>query len=483
VSNAAAAREKRELARLRDELLDLQARLRHEPAFALAFIIAGAPAAGRSEVLHELLEWLDPKYVAVHAFPARDRAARREPMLQRYWRTLPPRGRIAFYFTGWYEDYLTAATADAVKKKGAARAAERIRRLEAMLTADRVRIVKTYLSIDAKTQRERLARLRADKLTRWRVTREDLRLAKKHRRVASAAARCIESTDQPAARWRVIDGGDERKRMLSVAQLLCDALHAGFPEGARAVRATRLPQPSTPAPAMPTAPKERIGDEAYEVALAKLQGRLARLVRRGRFRKRALVLAFEGVDAAGKGGAIRRITHALDVRQYRVAPIGAPTPEESLYPYLWRFWRSIPEHGAITIYDRSWYGRVLVERVRGFAQDADWTRAYEEIREFELELAEAGVIVAKFWLNVGKDEQLQRFKARDEDPLKRFKVDKEDWKNRDYYADYQRAAIEMIRRTDAKHAPWQVVPADHKDSARLIVLEAVCDQIEHVLDA
>jgi polyphosphate:AMP phosphotransferase len=486
VSDVAAARDKRQLTRLRDELLDLQVRLRHEPAFALAFIIAGAPAAGRSEVLHELLEWLDPKYVNVHAFPARDRAARSQPVLERYWRTLPPRGRIAFYFTGWYEDCLGAATTDAGKKKkkgSARRAAERIRRLEAMLTADRVRIVKAYLRIDAKTQRERLARLRADKLTRWRVTREDLRLAKKHQLVARAAAQCIESTDQSAARWHVIDGADERKRLLSVARLLRDALRVEFAGRARsASRPQRLPRPSTPAPAMPTEPAKRVGDEVYGVELAKLQGRVARLVRRGRFGKRSLVLAFEGMDAAGKGGAIRRIAQALDVRQYRVVPIGAPTSEEALHPYLWRFWRCIPERGAITIYDRSWYGRVLVERVRGFAQDADWMRAYDEIREFELELAEAGVIVAKFWLNVGKDEQLQRFTARDADPLKRFKVDKEDWKNRDYYDAYQRAAIEMIRRTDATHAPWQVVPADHKDSARLLVLDAVCDQIERALD-
>jgi AMP-polyphosphate phosphotransferase len=460
-------------------------RLRHEPAFALAFVIVGAPAAGRSEVLHELLEWLDPKYVDVHAFPARDSAARGQPVLERYWRTLPSRGRIAFYFTGWYEDYLAEAMRDSGKKRAAGRRGpERIRRLEAMLTADGVRILKVYLNIDAETQRKRLARLRADKLTRWRVTREDLRLAKKHQRVARTAARCIKSTDQPAARWRVIDGADEGKRMLSVALLLRDALQAGFAQRTRsASRPPKLPQPPTPAPAMPTKPAKRVGDAAYDVELAKLQGRLARLVRRGRFEKRALVLAFEGMDAAGKGGAVRRITQALDVRQYRVVPIGAPTPEEALHPYLWRFWRSIPDRGAITIYDRSWYGRVLVERVRGFAQKADWMRAYDEIREFELELAETGIIVAKFWLNVGKEEQLQRFKARDEDPTKRFKVDKEDWRNREYYDAYQRAAVEMIRRTDADHAPWRVVPSDHKDSARLIVLEAVCDRIEQALGA
>ena len=482
MSAAAAEREKRQLARLRDELLDLQARLRREPAFALALIVAGAPAAGRSESLHELLEWLDPKYIHVHAFRPRDAAARKLPALARYWRAMPPRGRMAFYFTGWYEDYLAAALRAGDKKRDSRRAAERIRRLEAMLTADRVRIVKIYLAIDAKTQRQRLRQLCADKLTRWRVTREDLSLAKRHKRVARAAARCIEATDQPGARWRIVDGAHERRRMLSVATLLRDELKAAFAQGAPSRRrSARLPPPLIAPAEMPTTPAGRIDDDVYDDALAKLQGRLARLVRRGRFRKHALVLAFEGMDAAGKGGAIRRITQALDVRQYRVTPVTAPTHEESLHPYLWRFWRCIPERGGITIYDRSWYGRVLVERVRGLAERPDWIRAYEEIREFELELAEAGVIVAKFWLNVSKDEQLKRFKARDEDPLKRFKVDEEDWKNRERYAAYRRAAVDMIRRTHAAHAPWRVVPADHKESARVIVLQAVCDEIERAL--
>ncbi|MGH8177884.1 MAG: polyphosphate:AMP phosphotransferase, partial [Steroidobacter sp.] len=209
---------------------------------------------------------------------------------------------------------------------------------------------------------------------------------------------------------------------------------------------------------------------------------LALLVRRARFRKHALVLAFEGMDAAGKGGAIRRITHALDARQYQVMPVSAPTPEELLYPYLWRFWRCVPERGAITIYDRSWYGRVLVERVRDLTPEPDWRRAYDEIREFELQLAEHGVIVAKFWLNVSKDEQLKRFNARDEDPLKRFKVDKEDWANRRYYDAYQAAAVDMIERTHANHARWTVVAGDHKKSARLAVLRTVCESVERALN-
>ena len=193
------------------------------------------------------------------------------------------------------------------------------------------------------------------------------------------------------------------------------------------------------------------------------------------------MLAFEGMDAAGKGGAIRRITHALDARQYQVVPVSAPTAEERLYPYLWRFWRDVPERGHIAIFDRSWYGRVLVERVRGFAAPADWQRAYAEISEFERQLTEHGLVVAKFWLQVSKAEQLRRFKERDEDPLKRFKVDPEDWTNRSLYDAYQVAAAEMIQRTQRRKRVGHVVPADDKKSARLHVLRVVCEAVEAAL--
>jgi polyphosphate kinase 2 (PPK2 family) len=217
------------------------------------------------------------------------------------------------------------------------------------------------------------------------------------------------------------------------------------------------------------------------VELERLQGRLALLSRRKRFERHAVVVAFEGMDAAGKGGAIRRVTAALDARQFRVVPISAPSPEELARPYLWRFWFHLPPRGNYTIFDRSWYGRVLVERVRGFAQAPDWQRAYDEINEFERQLAEHRVIVAKFWLAVSREEQLERFAERDRDPLKRFKVDPEDWANRKQWAAYQRAAQDMLARTDTRHAPWTVVPADDKRLARLAVLRALGDRIEAAL--
>jgi polyphosphate:AMP phosphotransferase len=461
---------------LRDDLLAVQLEARKLAKFSVAMIVTGVPAAGRSETVNRLLEWLDPKYVTVRAF-GEDHAAKEHPALWRYWRTLPAFGRIAFYFYGWYGRYLDSELDDSPKAaRRAQRQLERIRQLETMLTADGVRVIKIHLDLDADTQRRRLKKLRADKLTRWRVTSEDLWLARHYKEVQKAFKRCLAASDQPASRWHVIDGADENYREVRVGEILRDELLVGVQHAQKPVRARKSAEKGTVP--ISRARIRKVDDDEYDRELERLQGQLARLTRRSKFRKQGLVLAFEGMDAAGKGGAIQRITHALDARQYQVVPVAAPTPEERSYPYLWRFWRDVPERGHIAIFDRSWYGRVLVERVRGFAAPPDWRRAYGEIREFEQQLSETGLIVAKFWLQVSKAEQLRRFKARDEDPLKRFKVDPEDWANRNFYDAYQTAAAEMIKRTGTPAAPWTVVPADDKKSARLHVLRVVCAAIE-----
>lgn len=464
---------------LRDDLLAAQLEPRKTAKFSIAMIVSGVPAAGRSETVNRLLEWLDPKYVTVRAFGEHDRKSPR-PALWCYWRTLPAFGRIAFYFLGWYEDYMGPALHDSRKAKHRAqRQLARIRQLEAMLSADGVRVVKIHLDLDADMQRKRLKKLRADKLTRWLVTHEDQWLVRHHKEVRKAMQRCLAASDQPAARWHVIDGADADFREVRAGEILRDEMLAGLQQAQKPVRA-RAVKASKPLK-LPSARIEKVDDDEYDRKLEQLQGQLALLTRRARFRKHGLVLAFEGMDAAGKGGSISRITRALDARQYQVVPVSAPTPEERSYPYLWRFWRDVPERGHIAIFDRTWYGRVLVERVRGFAAPPDWRRAYDEINEFEHQLTETGLIVAKFWLQVSKAEQLRRFKARDEDPLKRFKVDPEDWTNRTFYDAYHTAAAEMVARTDTAHARWNVVPADDKKSARLHVLRTVCETVDAAL--
>jgi polyphosphate kinase 2 (PPK2 family) len=226
---------------------------------------------------------------------------------------------------------------------------------------------------------------------------------------------------------------------------------------------------------------KHLGDKKYDSELEKWQGQLSLLSRHPKFRDRSAVLVFEGMDAAGKGGAIRRITAALDARIYRTVPIAAPTEDERAQPYLWRFWRHVPGHGQLAIFDRSWYGRVLVERVEGFCSEADWQRGYGEINEFERQLIANGTIVSKFWLSVSADEQLRRFKDREASRFKRFKITPDDWRNRDRWPLYETAVCDMIDRTSTNIAPWHLIAADDKKYARIAILKTLCQRIEEAL--
>ena len=470
-------------AELRDRLLDAQFELKQSRAFALVLIFTGLPGAGRSQSVNRLIEWLDPKLISVHALGAPNADERHRPVMWRYWQALPERGRALIHFSGWYDHYLREELADpGMAKARERRRFERIVAHESLLRADRVRVVKMHLHIPKALQRKRLKELTSDPLSAWRVTPEDRWAAEHYRRVERVMERCMSATSHSASAWHVVDGSDPRKRELEVGRILLEDMRAGLAEARRRKPAGRpLVSPRSTATLLSHQKGPDLERDEYQEDLARQQRRLALLTRSKRFRKRSLVIAFEGMDAAGKGGAIRRVIHALDARQYRVVPISAPTEAELSHPYLWRFWQHVPTRGRLAIFDRSWYGRVLVERVRGLTPEQDWRRAYGEIREFELQLAERKTVVAKFWLQVGLDVQRERFEARDGNPLKRFKVDPEDWENRRYYAAYQLAAREMIAKTDTPYAPWTLVEADDKRHARVKVLRTVCDALEAAL--
>ena len=469
---------------LRGRLLGAQSALQERKPFGLAVIVTGIPTAGRSEVVNQFLGWLNPKHIKVHALQKLRRVASTRPPMWRYWITLPARGEIAIYFMGWYEDYLLAAERAPKKtRRHEGRIFERIRQLEAMLPQDRVRVLKLHLQISERTAARRFKELRASKLTRWRVTREDRWSVKHFDAVHEVAQRGMRATADKTSAWHVIDGTDPQLRALVAGAILLEDLKSGLQSSGARTQRHRWPASGSTGKARFTShqPGPSLEEKEYRLELEQLQGRFALLTRRDAFARRAAAFAFEGMDAAGKGGAILRLTAALDARQYSVVPVSAPTPEEAARPYLWRFWRHVPDRGEIAIFDRSWYGRVLVERVRDLTPAADWRRAYDEIREFELQLAEHRIVVHKFWLVVGKEEQLKRFRQRDSDPLKRFKVDPEDWANRRFYDAYQAAAHEMIERTHTDYAPWTVIEADDKRYARLKVLRTVCEALEREL--
>ena len=294
-------------------------------------------------------------------------------------------------------------------------------------------------------------------------------------------------TNLADAPWRVIEGSNANYRNISVGRQIEEAIRHHLERAS--VKQNRVDA----APLVPSIDGVRLLDklpldhdlskEEYKVRLEELQGRLNGLTRHPKFKNHSVVCVFEGMDAAGKGGAIRRITAALDARQYRTIPIAAPTEEERAQPYLWRFWRHLPPHGQITLFDRSWYGRVLVERVEGFASRADWMRAYGEINDFEAQIGMANVIVVKFWLAISNEEQLKRFKGREAIEYKRFKITDEDWRNRDKWDEYITAGSDLIERTSTPASPWHSIGANNKYYARLEVLRRLCEQIEAALNS
>jgi len=319
------------------------------------------------------------------------------------------------------------------------------------------------------------------------VTAEDRRTLKHYRRWRDDWEHLLRVTSSAAAPWYLVEGVDRHYREITVGTLLLDALRRVLTDAP-----AKLAAPADPAP-IPAALgnvdvirsldlRKRLAKSAYDDELARWQALLARLTSHKRFARHALVLAFEGADAAGKGGAIRRVTGALDARQYETVPIAAPSDEERAHPYLWRFWRRVPRKGRITIFDRTWYGRVLVERVEGLCAPAEWLRAYDEINQFEEELVTGGVVVCKFWLQISRDEQLKRFKERERTPFKRFKITPDDWRNRKRWRDYEQAAADMVERTSTELVPWTLVEAQDKRYARVKVLQTICEQLQRVLD-
>jgi polyphosphate:AMP phosphotransferase len=368
-----------------------------------------------------------------------------------------------------------------------AQEAERIRDFEKLLADGGTLIIKVWLQLSESAQGRRLRSLSADPATAWRVTDEDWHHHANYDRLARTAQFIRQRTDRPGARWTIIDAEDERARDLAVGHLLLSR----FRQQQR--KAAKLPAGKPPRAVKPLRPSglrrlhalpldQELSEKEYDALREKWLGRLNRAVRSALGAGRAIVFAFEGWDAAGKGGAIRRLTSALDPRDYSVIPVAKPTPEEKHAHYLWRFWRDLPRDGRVAIFDRSWYGRVLVERLEGFCREEEWRRAYPEINDFERALTEHGTIVLKYWLHISHAEQLRRFREREATPHKRHKMTPEDWRNRQKRAAYEVAVGDMLALTDEENAPWHLVPADNKRFARLEVIRSASRQIEAALD-
>ncbi len=474
-----------EVPKLRAELLDVQYDMLQKKSFPVVILISGVDGSGKGETINLLYSWMDPRHISTLAFSAPSDEEVSRPYMWRYWRALPPKGKVGIFAGSWYSQPIADRIAGGMRRSELDRHLDGINRFEAMLVNEGALVLKFWFHLSKDGQRARLKALEKDPHTAWRVTKQSYERLKTYDKLQEVAGHVLRVTNTAHAPWIIVEGTDDEYRSLTVGRIVRDAMKRRLEQDTRA----RVPVAPPIVHAIDQKNvlseldlSQKLDKKNYEAQLAKYQARLSELVRDPRFHgKRSLVLVFEGSDAAGKGGSIRRVAASIDARQYQIVPIAAPTEEERAQPYLWRFWRHLPRTGRAAIFDRSWYGRVLVERVEGFCEEADWLRAYAEINDFEHQMVEAGAIVIKFWLQISADEQLRRFQERQDTEFKRFKITDEDWRNREKWDDYVSAVCDMVDRTSTGLAPWTLVEANDKNFARVKVLKTICERLEQAL--
>jgi polyphosphate:AMP phosphotransferase len=467
---------------LREALLEAQYELQQQGRLAVLILINGIEGAGKGETVKLLNEWMDPRLIQVSTFDQQTDEELARPSAWRYWRQLPPKGRIGVFFGNWYSQMLRGRVHRRIKSAVLDQAIDSALGLERMLCDEGTLIFKFWFHLSKEHMQARLKALQDDPLHSWRISPLDWQQSKTYDKFVRVGERVLRRSSRDYAPWYVVEGVDEYYRSLTVGRILLEGLQA-------ALKTKKRPLPHPHAAPLTSSLDERgllesldmsqaLDKDTYAEQLVIEQARLSSLMRDKRMRRHSLVAVFEGNDAAGKGGAIRRVIGALDPRQYRIVPVAAPTEEERAQPYLWRFWRHIPPRGKFTLFDRSWYGRVLVERVEGFCEPGDWLRAYGEINDFEEQLSEAGVVLVKFWLSIDQQTQLERFKAREQIPFKRFKITEDDWRNREKWPLYRDAVGDMVDRTSTEIAPWTLVEANDKRFARIKVLRTINEALE-----
>lgn len=494
---------------LREELLDLQRELREFNEFPVIVVFAGVDGAGKGWTVNLLNEWMDPRWLVTRAYDSPSREERERPEYWRFWRDLPPKGQVGLFLSSWYSQPVLDR---AYGKSDIPEFVDRLDRVVAFenaLAEDKAVILKFWMHLSREAQERRLKSLESDPLTRWRVTKRDWKHWQMYDQFVEAAERTLMRTSTGKAPWKVVEGEDFNYRSLTVGTIIRDAIRkqlenlrlekevkarlrqsqaeqaagagddGALKRGALPAESVTQAVTSPPATVLSTLDmSKRLKREDYQRQLKEYQGKLGLLCRQALSRKVSTIVVFEGPDAAGKGGAIRRITAPLEARNYRVLPTAAPTDEERAHHYLWRFWRHLPRAGRVIIFDRSWYGRVLVERVEGLASEDEWKRAYAEINDFEDQLIEHGIVLMKYWLHISKDEQMARFKLREQIPYKRWKLTDEDWRNREKWDDYELAVNDMVQHTSTISAPWTLVEGNDKRFARIKVIQALCDKLQ-----
>ena len=467
-----------------EEKLGLLQRECKDAGIPVILVFEGMGAAGKGVQINRLIQALDPRGFDVYACDRPTEDEQMRPFLWRYWTKTPAKGRIAVFDRSWYRSVQVDRFDGLTPEDKLGDAYQDILSFEKQLCDDGTVIMKFFLYIDKDEQKKRFKKLEGSKETSWRVTDEDWNRNKDFGRYLKMNEEMLEKTDTDYAPWVIIEAVDKDYAALKIASTVMDRLEYEL-EHSR-------PEEERTAQGQEAKIRERfkngvlsgidlsksLTEEEYKTRLKKLQKRLAELHSELYRLRIPVVIGFEGWDAGGKGGAIKRLTSNLDPRGYRVNPTAAPNDIEKVHHYLWRFWNNVPKAGHIAVFDRTWYGRVMVERIEGFCSEAEWRRAYQEINEMESHMANAGAVVLKFWLHIDKDEQERRFRERQANPAKQWKITDEDWRNREKWDQYEEAVNEMLIRTSTTYAPWIVVEGNDKRYARVKVLQTVVDALE-----
>lgn len=466
------------------EKLGLLQRQLKEAGIPVMIVFEGMGASGKGTQINHLIQALDPRGFDVYANDKSTDEERMRPFLWRFYTKLPAQGRIAVFDRSWYRQVTMERFSGKLPDEDLPGAFHDIQSFERQLTDDGMVIIKLFLYISREEQKKRFKKLESSKETSWRVTKDDWKRNMEYDRFLQICEEMLQNTDMDYAPWTIIEANDKEyaaaKIMSCVADCLSDALNKKCLNGVPKEKEVPVRSESFQSGVLSGVDLTKsVSKEDYKKEIDRLQKKLEYLHSQIYRMRIPVVLGFEGWDAAGKGGAIKRLTSHLDPRGYKVYPTAAPNDLERVHHYLWRFWINMPKAGHIAIFDRTWYGRVLVERVEGFCRESQWKQAYQEINEMENHLANAGAVVLKFWLHIDKEEQEKRFKERQEDPLKQWKITEEDWRNREKWDQYESAVNEMLVRTSTTYAPWVVVEGNCKYYARVKILKTVVEALEN----
>lgn len=466
-----------------EEKLSHQQMKLKEKKLPVLVLIEGWGAAGKGSAIGQIIKNIDPRFFKVFSMPSTPtEEERRRPFLYRFFEKIPEAGKFTFLDSGWMDQIMKERLDGTLDDKAYAQRVDSVKRFERGLTDNGYLVLKFFFHISKKEQKRRIDELLEDKDTAWRVSPGDLHQNKHYEECLDAFDRYLDDTNTPSAPWYIIDSKSKKFAELQVMETLCMGIETALHNESLAVPLLQNAFPLVKMPKLKDVPLDKtMGEEEYKKELKELQAKLGQLHNR-LYRKRVpVIIGYEGWDAAGKGGNIKRLTGALDPRGFEVHPIASPEPHEKARHYLWRFWTRLPKDGHIAIFDRTWYGRVMVERLEGFCSENDWQRAYYEMNEFEQELANWGAVILKFWVQIDKDTQLARFTDRQNTPSKQWKITNEDWRNREKWDLYEQAVDEMLQKTSTTYAPWHILESVDKKYARIKALKIVIEALEKAL--